>query len=338
MKHVLLLLTFLIFTAPAFSQTIYATHDGRLIRNQLDVCSLTEVSRFTSFSRNSFAIDENGLFFTLSPQDDNQVLAQLTELSSFNSLAEPKVKNHGPYTLPPGVNQNIVGAASVGNDTFYFCTSTAIFRINLSNNLVLKLPNFVGNNLADLAYVDGALYAQLSPPFPAAPSFLKIIELNPVTGSILDTLVMEGPAPNSPVSLGGLASGWQNDCTDRHLISPFTYFGSSFDSTQYRLGSVELTGGTLSPYCELFSRSLPSSAFETFDAATWETHRQTCEVRLDLDANDSQGRAGPHYRNVDICTTLFPLVDDDVQIWTIDDRPVDSMVVTITDYGLSTTG
>ncbi len=70
-----------------------------------------------------------------------------------------------------------------------------------------------------------------------------------------------------------------------------------------------------------------------YDAASWETHRQVCEVRLDLDENDDSGRVGPHYRTAPTCTTFFSLADADVSIWTIDERPVDSVVVYIKDFG-----
>ena len=73
--------------------------------------------------------------------------------------------------------------------------------------------------------------------------------------------------------------------------------------------------------------------YDGFDAGSWETHRQVCEVRLDLDENDDQGRVGPHYRSIATCVTLFPIADNDVNIWTIDDRSIDSLVVYIKDFG-----
>ncbi len=304
-------------------------------RINTDSCTVLQsnvkVTANGSIFPNTIAIDENGLFFSDKPVGS----AATIELKSSKLVNErPYAIEHGLFTLEGTTTSIFVGSVSVGSNRYYVCTNYDLYLVDLNIPVISKLDAFQGFIGGDLEFINGFIYAHSVDISPTGLSNTMILKIDTSEGLVLDSFPTITPTSLDLVALPGLASQWKIDCSEKKLIIPMTYRNASnSDSIPIFSGSMDV--GTNEGAFELNCQTAPPSLvyYGGFDAGSWETHRQVCEVRLDLDENDDQGRVGPHYRSIATCVTLFPVADNDVNIWTIDDRSIDSLVVYIKDFG-----
>ena len=304
-------------------------------RINTDSCTVLQsnvkVTANGSIFPNTIAIDENGLFFSDTPVGS----AVTIELKSGELVNErPYAIEHGLFTLEGTTTSNFVGSVSVGSNRYYVCTNSDLYLVDLNIPVISKLDAFQGFIGGDLEFINGFIYAHSVDISPTGLSNTIILKIDTSEGLVLDSFPTITPMSLDLVALPGLASQWKIDCSEKKLIIPMTYRNASNgDFIPIFSGSMDV--GTNEGTFELNCQTAPPSLvyYGGFDAGSWETHRQVCEVRLDLDENDDQGRVGPHYRSIATCVTLFPVADNDVNIWTIDDRSIDSLVVYIKDFG-----
>ncbi|MGB3548780.1 MAG: hypothetical protein WBA17_17535, partial [Saprospiraceae bacterium] len=342
-KKIVLLAVLMQLGVVCFGQIFYSIHHGNsisqlftqrhLTRDNLTDCSIYQdtvpANPYTATRGKALAIDENGLFFGTTFQTAfGPVYFQLMELTT----DDPVYLEYGPATIPAG-GGNLDGVVSIGNSEYYlFNYGGYNTHFNIETQVSTQLSQTLNGNTGDSEFIDGFIYRQ----WLVTGIFNTLLKVDPVSGAFVDTIFLDNPPVPLQGVIGGLASQWKTDCSGKQLIVP------TFRDTV-------LADDPLTSYKILFLLIDPAFPTEIervvcpapvkypsqtlFDMASWETHRQVCEVRLDLDEDDSQGRAGPHYRNADKCAQNFPLADDDITIWTIDDRPVDSVYINISDFG-----
>ncbi len=300
--------------------------------------TLVDLYDYGPFRRKLLAINEDGAFIFMGWTDylgQNVQQAKVIELTLDNPY-------NTAYFPPIGIISTFSSTSemmSIGNDLVYFTTDVdRMALINLSNNFVLQdiiIPNW---QLGKAHYVDGFLYVTAKDVL-AYYRYSKILKIDPLTGTIVTTI--NTPVIENEISYlnGGITSSWKSDCSGKQLIVSLLKdnFSDEFNilgETDQYFGLIDLDNLSteFNIFCEKdITDNLYSVTNKTI--SSWETHRQVCEVRIDLDEDDSQGRAGPHSRNTNNCSQLFPIADADVAIWTIDNRPIDSVQVRVKDFG-----
>ena len=336
MKKLTLFLLTLTCTVQCFSQIIFSTHQ-RAGKTYFDKFNTSTCSRelssvaieaTPSILNATFGIDENGLIMTTKPTSQlDSVFVQLGELS----VNDPLIIPLGTFPLGEMGVSGMIGAVSIGDNKHYISTNTSIYFVDANIGQLIKLQNFASFVEGDLEYLNGFLYAVTPDPF----FFLQssISKIDPLDGTVLDTFRIITPQSDYFEGRPGLGVQWLTDCSDKVLVIPTSYPNANLDPIiPFFFTLMDVANeGELTLACQ--DSMIVVDRYGGYDAASWETHRQVCEVRLDLDENDDSGRVGPHYRTAPTCTTFFSLADTDVSIWTIDERPVDSVVVYIKDFG-----
>ncbi|NJO86574.1 MAG: hypothetical protein HC821_00315 [Lewinella sp.] len=125
----------------------------------------------------------------------------------------------------------------------------------------------------------------------------------------------------------GLTSLWKQDCSGKDLISTWDHPTDTFLIT---FALTDTATGQITPLQEfVFDRPLCCWSDQwVANLTSYEAFRQVCEVRLDLDGNDSNYRLGPHFQKRAVfCASRLPLADEDVRIWTVANSPIDSLSI-----------
>lgn len=134
--------------------------------------------------------------------------------------------------------------------------------------------------------------------------------------------LLEFNTSNLPSILHNYAAGnasaaitttWKNDCSDKNLL-----IGDLLNDIEEKPytnilieKSIEIENcDTICP----FVFPPPEDLAYYYGFASYDNFIEVCELRLDLDYNDSGSRFGPHYYSDPICTRIFPVADRDVWI------------------------
>jgi hypothetical protein len=139
--------------------------------------------------------------------------------------------------------------------------------------------------------------------------------------------------PADQYSIGGITILWSDDCSAKELLVFQFPFRNLRDSTfySYELEHRSLNGELLYTTCRFFHPS--ESAFApSFGLAAYDNYVNVCELQLDLDADNSGSRFGPHYWEDSRCTSSYPIADTDVTIRSLIGG-VDSVTVSLRSAG-----
>lgn len=194
---------------------------------------------------------------------------------------------------------NFVGLTIDNEDKLYAASiSSYIFnKANGDTSFLGRLPDNTGIN--GFAVIDSTVYATSYSPQPG------IIEFVP--GGF--------PEINRILPLQGtntIVSYRDDDCKLKLLVS--IGWRSSFDSPYvHRLISVDPVDLSYTTFCNRVEA--PNSMGETtalWGGISYDRFLTTCDVRLDLDANDNSSRFGPHYYNDATCTRSYQITDTDI--------------------------
>jgi hypothetical protein len=111
----------------------------------------------------------------------------------------------------------------------------------------------------------------------------------------------------------GLGTTWSNDCSERLLISARYEVGE--DDNYFTYPQLRKTNGEIlqegCPY-KTSSRSRETTFGYFWGIASYDNYISVCELRIDLDQNDSGSRFGPHFWQDAQCTNSYPVADTDV--------------------------
>ena len=326
------------FTCRLRLRFFYGKYDQSLIRLTIDSCQyvLLEPARKdygSYFFKTPFfipgptTIDENGLFVSFKRLNDSSIIARTSEIHGY----QPLIKNYGPFTVGQGYGSPN-GVTSSGAGGYYLSSNAGIIYLNIYDSITYQLNDYPADGTGELVYRSGELFAQ-SVFYGPTGSLLRIAKLNPSSGSILDTFSVISASDLPLFSLGGMSSSFMMDCSGWQLALPMEQYPpppGSFVPTYIGLLDFQNQPEPFELACLGETPLIRRNGTSSFEFMSWESHRQTCEIRLDLDADDSEGRAGPHYRLGTYCQTLFSLMDSDATLWTVDDRTIDSVTVAIT--------
>jgi len=203
------------------------------------------------------------------------------------------------HAHPEQFSYNFVGLTIDNEDKLYAASiSSYIFnKANGDTSFLGRLPDNTGIN--GLAVIDSTVYATSYSPQPG------IIEFVP--GGF--------PEINRILPLQGtntIVSYRDDDCKLKLLVS--IGWRSSFDSPYvHRLISVDPVDLSYTTFCNRVEA--PNSMGETtalWGGISYDRFLTTCDVRLDLDANDNSSRFGPHYYNDATCTRSYQITDTDI--------------------------
>ncbi|MGB3548198.1 MAG: hypothetical protein WBA17_14580, partial [Saprospiraceae bacterium] len=226
-------------------------------------------------------------------------------------------------------NENL---AAADNDRFFLTLDQKIYLFDLSDLSFVEIADLTDRQLGNLSYENGYLYLQGSSYDDlSANSF--VFKIDPQAGTILDSFSLEVALPYQGVLYSYLASQWKNDCSTKEfyaLQNKAVFFPQQAFERSFVNWPIEGNSTDLNSFCPL---AQDYSGFTSI--YSWETHRQNCGLRLDLDDDDSQGRAGPHYRRSVRCEQPLQLMDSDASIWSVDDSAVDSVSI---QFGLGESG
>ncbi|PHI19418.1 hypothetical protein CEQ90_12930 [Lewinellaceae bacterium SD302] len=234
-------------------------------------------------------------------------------------------------------NPQLVGLTNTGSK-FMFASRFRLGEYSPEIDTIRPLPLFNGFITGDVTYLNGH-YFGISLNFNTGQN--QVIKIDSISGQILDTIFQDDflIADLKVDFLPGISTAEDDDCSGgSYLIQPFRLLDTSEnadpfpDFAPFGVVIIDPESGTHEIRC-LQEHQVTNAQAGFYDAASLDIHRQTCEVRLDLDADNRAGRVGPHFQSFLMCADRFPLADEDVEIWTVDDRPIDSMTVIIKDDG-----
>jgi len=236
-------------------------------------------------------------------------------------------KKFGPY--PAAFSISPVAMTSLGDSIFYVGAQKKLLKVNIISNEVHELSEFdilIGGDVevvGDYIYVIGII--------PEQELNTVLVKVDKNTGAYIEE-VDAFPFRGDTIFYPGLATSWNNDCTNLQIIAPV--------GTQNIMDLAEPIDLWFNLYNTLGINFLREEFIcllsdvntgSSYDAASWETHRKTCALRLDLDANNSQGRVGPHFRAWPTCVEEFPIADEDVNIDNRTGAPLDSLRINLKD-------
>ncbi len=332
MKCFYLLLLIFGFATVLNSQVVYTNYTPAF-RHDLDSCTFTNIP-----------VDEypNGNFnnkpFTITPTGQVLWLNKLgTTTTIFYSDLDSASTTAVPYGPFPQISQlyTIWGIALDQDNNLYMAAPgfELLFRLNLDTGSLTQLSEFTGRFTGGLTYAGEILYAVSSLSINNTPQQV-VLKVDPTNGLITDTLSLNSfPDPNTSF-FPGLTHSWQTDCSGKQLISSALYSPPLGGQVNHSFRTFSLTEPfplNLDTFCS-GPATTAQLAFNTLsNTGSWETHRENCELRLDLDADDSAGRVGPHFKNATTCTNIFALTDTDVSIRTPAGNSIDSVRIAYRD-------
>lgn len=328
MKYYLIPLLFLLSTPSLKSQAVYGTYPS------FHLYDLRTCDTIASYGNGgTFGIDPDGLFTTVRSAGRTKF-----KFSTFDLIGNTINQTEKIIAYPPLEDTTrvipIIGHSVVSDSVVVFSSRSEIFVANIYTEEVRDLHLFDGDLSADLEYHEGKIYATAILSGPSVHLEHAILVIDFENGIILDTLSIL-LYENDDFILPGIGTGFAPDCSSTGV---YIFRGSGLLNDSIMLShhiDYIPTNGSLTHVLDstcsigIIDRTLVSD----FDAATWETHRKVCELQLDLDYNDSKGRAGPHTQHFVTCTSFYPLSDTDPAIWSVDDRSIDSMHIRLTDRG-----
>jgi hypothetical protein len=323
-----------------FSQIVYGNYGlgGRPFSYDMNTCSILSQDYSPIPEIPAISPDE-GLFYSFAYIDSTETIVIIkNDLLNIEVVTEPFQQI--PINTEEGfdITQFLtIGLTTRDENILYVAGITKVYRIDIANDsaTLVELPDFNGMLTGDVVYINNKLYGAGQVRI-GIENYYATLEINPQNGTVTDTFIHNNFNDNVR-PLQGIAGGHYGGCDPMGLYIPFSTHPDQFGNIEYFIAYLSVDGGfgnAIDSSCVV-----PMTQWETmrssgsFDASSWESHRKTCEVRLDLDADNNQGRIGPHYQHYSICGATYPLTDADVAIWTIDDRAVDSLTIALTDDG-----
>lgn len=115
-------------------------------------------------------------------------------------------------------------------------------------------------------------------------------------------------------TLPGIGVTWKEDCSERLLVV------GAIDTliqepTLNRIDLMTTNGQERTEVCSYLIN--PPSANYFYGIASYDSYVNVCELRLDLDADNSGSRFGPHFWQDPECTASYPIADADVSLKTL---------------------
>lgn len=269
----------------------------------LDECEFETLTEGIGFG--DITLHPNGKFYGLASVNDS---CGLVEIDIRNNRYSDTLFIVSPTCTSLTCSKD--GIFYMGHEGLYSFdieTETATFHGNLPPNVFL---------FGDLIFYDKMLIGGVYEA-PLAPGAGRIYQIN-VSNPSLSEPLLEFSEVN--VWLGGLAV-IKDDCSNHLLIG--SHFNSVFvtPDTSF-ISSLDPISNSHNIWCQ---RIQPD---EIYGMASPDELRTNCELRLDLDTDNSSGRFIDHFETDLNCTTHFPIADHDISTRT-SGLFIDSMVVEV---------
>ncbi len=215
--------------------------------------------------------------------------------------------------------------------TSLLCGPSGIFYTGYGNMYSYKIGNeemtFLGGVpggilFGDLVFLNGALYGATGPPNSNSETPGAVYRFNLTDLSQSERVVV---LPEDVFFLA-MTVVWDEECKEQKIIGNDAVPGEfgRFTNTLYE---VDLESGQITPLCEQIDFGTVSSE-RIWGLTSPDEFRTNCRLQLDLDVNDNSGRLIDHFLLDSLCTTVFPIADDDVRALSMD-GPLDSIVVEV---------
>lgn len=209
-------------------------------------------------------------------------------------------------------------------------SSQRLYYMDLLLDSIIFLPESLPFLHYDVEVIDGRIFAANTFYFLGWPP-TAVVELDPASGAVTDTLFMLGSLGLAG-KVSGITAGFSPDCGSKNLYLSLTDTSVPPTLNTSNAAYLEIDNNfEVNLICQGTSSAIDAGILKSI--SSWERHREVCELRLDLDADDSGGRVGSHYQDLTVCPSAFSIADDDVVIWTVDDRPIDSMHIRLAEIG-----
>lgn len=320
MKKVLLFLLLTVCIVPSVeSQHIYAGCEQGFKK----ITSENEIDLFIPPEYIPTVYNTNIVMRGLEISPDGSFVIPFGDLDSFTVYSLEK-----EFELPDSTvewnylgndNCSLVGALGYWSGQLIATTTFCAYRGPDFHEIIYQTSSSIGNR-SGITSIGGNLYG---------------IAANLNTGLIslgiwnLDGTVTEFYRILNAFTLQGITQRWSPDCRSQEVVWGTFQPSNRGNQTFYTYNILDSTVDTL--YSFQYDEELPNS-FPFVNLASWETHRKTCEVRLDLDEDDNSGRLGPHYAAAAGCNELVALTDSDLEIWTLDSTAIDSARISFLAY------
>jgi hypothetical protein len=112
-------------------------------------------------------------------------------------------------------------------------------------------------------------------------------------------------------TLPGIGVTWKEDCSERLLVVG-AIDTLTQEPTRNRIDLLTTDGRERTEICSYLIN--PPSANYFYGIASYDSYVNVCELRLDLDADNSSSRFGPHFWQDPNCTASYPVADEDVDL------------------------
>lgn len=298
MNKLILSLFFVTTSLPVFTQIYFCDDKGRIGTLTTEDCNAEYVRPSFrdppfSFTRvfGDIALHPDGRLFGVTGSEQTPILVEI-------SLLEGQIID--TLGIIPDDNASSLVCNREGILYTGFDRLHAFDLITQEFTTYGRFPN-LRHLLGDLIIIDNKLYGSLGDPLPDR-SYIYELQLDNLTES---PLILTFPV-NKWVA--GLAIQIEDNCAGRKLIgSHHKLFEDETD-----IYSLDLANGTIDSLCQI---TLPFGEL-VYGLTSTDEFRQNCQLRLDLDADDSSGRLIDHYYADSFCVVNFPIADQDLSIKT----------------------
>lgn len=304
------------------AQEFYINYEGTLLFHDVTDCN----SRYVrNISRGSFVISADGLLLRVKTRGGAIVISQ-EDLNNTDLIVDNPLR----IDLPEEISTVRFDRITSGNEEELFIASdSVILRVDLRDSSLHRLEAYDGVLGNSFAYLSGLLYSSVV--VGGTYQYDKLVAIDAATGLVRDTLLAD--YDDGVRTILGLGSGFFDECHREGL-----YLGIQTVSPEFVLTHndvfLHIENGMLmgvDTICIVSDSVLTENGRSDFTLFSLDQHSSNCTLQLDLDADNSQGRFGPHAQNVGLCRSLYELTDEDVSIQS--PAAIDSLIIRLLDDG-----
>jgi hypothetical protein len=210
----------------------------------------------------------------------------------------------------PISSDNTLNFIALGNGKPGVFTATArneLVEVNLNDNSrQSRALNGSFSVKGDVTWMDERYYITTYEKTSESTTALQVVTESEDNSQLVTTEFMRFPG----AVISGLAPEWSEDCSEKLLVCGWiSEIDSAFTANLLKIrtfdGSIQFEA---CPYTMQFPLSQPGGNF--FGFASYDNYINVCELRIDLDTDNSGSRFGPHFWQDNRCTNAYPIADD----------------------------
>jgi hypothetical protein len=272
-------------------------------------CADTEIIRRYTSPLNVTDLDlgpDGELLLFSFTERDGRVYRSIIE-PGFGRLNQPGVE------IPFEVYNRNDGYVALGNggsdlNVITAMTLRKMIQINIKDSIISPTVEIAPSIRisGDVTWVDDKLFAIT---LNDSITQIAMLERDDVTNVLNSKRALSFPGIINPA----IGVEWAEDCSEKYLVAIWRkYISDNQDTFVQQVTLLNTNFETVEESCPILLILSEGDGPKFEGLASYDNHIQTCELRLDLDADNSGYRFGPHFWQELRCTRSYPVADEDV--------------------------